>query len=52
MLALTYVFMISCVATILFVSVHWLEPNHRLALVLKLLILAVGAVAIARQFLP
>jgi hypothetical protein len=52
MLALTYVFMILGVATVLFVGVHWLEPNHRLALVLKLLVLAAGAAAIARQLLP
>jgi hypothetical protein len=48
MLALFYVFTIWCVAFILYVTVSKFEPNHRLALVLKLAILAVGAAAIAR----
>jgi len=46
MLALSHAIMILAVAAVLFVGVHWLEPNHRLALVLKLAILAAGAVAI------
>ena len=44
---LIYVILVLGVATVLFVAVHRLEPNHRLALVLKLAILAVGTVAIA-----
>ena len=52
MLALTQAIMILAVAAVLFVGVHWLEPNHRLALVLKLAILALGAAAIARPLLP
>ena len=47
MLTLIYVILVLGVATVLFVAVHRLEPNHRLALVLKLAILAVGTVAIA-----
>ena len=47
MLALTHAIMILAVAAVLFVGVHWLEPNHRLALVLKLAILAAGAATIA-----
>ena len=35
MRALIYVILILGAAAALFVSVHWLEPNHRLALVLK-----------------
>jgi hypothetical protein len=52
MLALTQAIMILAFAAVLFVGVHWLEPNHRLALVLKLAILALGAAAIARPLLP
>ena len=52
LLALTYVLTICCVAAVLFMSVNDLEPNDRNALVVKLLILAVGAAAIARQLLP
>ena len=37
-----------CVAFILYVTVNKFEPDRRLALVLKFLILAVGAAAIAR----
>ncbi len=51
MLALTHAIMILAVAAVLFVGVHWLEPNHRLALVLKLAILAVGVAAIARRLM-
>ena len=42
MLALIYVLTIWCVATILYASVDRLETNRRLALVLKLLIFALG----------
>jgi hypothetical protein len=51
MLALVYVFTIWCVATVLYVIVNEHEPNRRLALVLKLLILAAGAAAIASRFM-
>jgi hypothetical protein len=40
------------VAAILFVSVDAIEPNHRYASVLKLLIVFVSAVAIARRLMP
>ena len=43
MLALIYVLAICSVAAILYVSVDWFETNRRLALALKLLILAAGA---------
>ena len=45
MLALIYVLAICSVAAILYVSVDWFETNRRLALALKLLILAAGAAA-------
>ena len=48
MLALFYVFTIWCVAFVLYVTVNKFEPDRRLALVLKFLILGVGAAAIAR----
>ena len=41
MLAFIHVFSICIVATILFVSVDAIEPNHRYASVLKLLIVFV-----------
>jgi hypothetical protein len=49
MLALIYVFTIWCLATILYASVDRLETDRRLALVLKLLILAVSAAATVRD---
>jgi hypothetical protein len=52
MLALIYVFTIRCVAAILFVTVREFEPNRRLALVLELVVLALGAAAIARRLMP
>jgi hypothetical protein len=51
MLAFIYVFTIWCLATILYASVDWLETNRRLALVLKLLILAVSAAATVRRLM-
>ena len=51
MLAFIYVFTIWCLATILYASVDWLETNRRLALVLKLLILAISAAATARRLM-
>jgi hypothetical protein len=52
LLGLIYVLTICYVGAVLFVSVNKFEPNRRLALLLKFLILAVGAAAIARQLLP
>ena len=51
MLAYLYVLTIWCVATILYASVDWLEPNRRLALVLKLLVLAVSIAATVRRLM-
>jgi hypothetical protein len=51
MLALIYVFTIWSLAAILYASVDRLETNRRLALVLKLLILATGAAATARRLM-
>ena len=51
MLALIYVVTIWCVATILYTSVDRLETNRRLALALKLLILAVSAAATVRRLM-
>jgi hypothetical protein len=50
-LAFIYVFGICVVATILFVSVDEIEPNPRLALTLKFLIVFVSAVAIAGRLM-
>jgi hypothetical protein len=52
MLALIYMFAIWFVATVLYGIVNKFEPNPRLALVLKFLILAVGAAAIASRLTP
>jgi hypothetical protein len=52
MQALIYVFAIWCVATVLYVTVNEFEPNPRLATVLKFLILALGAAAIASRLAP
>jgi len=51
MLALTHAILIPAVAAVLFVGVHWLEPDRRLALVLKFLILGVGAAVVARRLM-
>jgi hypothetical protein len=51
MLTLFYVFTIWCVAAVLYVTVNEIEPNPRLAFVLKFLILAVGAAAIASRLM-
>ena len=51
MLAFIYVFAIWCVATIMYASVDRLEADRRLALVLKLLILAVSAAATVRRLM-
>ena len=51
MLAFIYVFTIWCLATILYASVDWLETNRHLALVLKLLILAISAAATVRRLM-
>ena len=52
MLPVIYVFAISYAAAMLYVSVDRLEPNRRLALVLKLLIFAAGAAAVASRLTP
>ena len=52
MWALLYSFTICFVAAVLFLIVDKFEPDRRYANVLKLLILALGAAAIARQLLP
>ena len=51
-LTLLYASVVAFVGAFLFRAVDWLEPNRRLALVLKYAIIAVGAVAIANQILP
>ena len=51
MSAFIYVFTIWCLATIFYASVDRLETNRRLALVLKLLILAVSAAATVRRLM-
>jgi hypothetical protein len=51
MLAAVYVFAICGVAAVLYVNVDWFETNRRLALVLKLLILAAGVAAIASRLM-
>jgi hypothetical protein len=52
MLGFSYVLSICVVATILFVAVEDLEPNRRYGSALKLLIVFVSAVAIARRLMP
>jgi hypothetical protein len=52
MLALIYMFAIWCVASVLYVTVNEYEPNPRLALALKFLVLVVGAAAIASRLAP
>ena len=52
MLASLYVSIIILVAAFLFEAVGRLEPNRRLAIVLKCAILAAGGAAIAKQLLP
>jgi hypothetical protein len=51
MLSFIYIVTIWCAAALLFVAVHELEPNRRLALLLEFLILALGTEAISRQLL-
>jgi hypothetical protein len=52
MLALIYVFAIWCIATVLYGIVKKFEPNPRLALALKFLIIALGAAAIVSRLAP
>ena len=47
-----YVFTICFVGALLFLIVDKFEPNRRLASVLKFLLLALSAAAVARQLLP
>jgi len=51
MLAFIHVFSVCVVAAILFVSVDEIEPNPRLALALKFLIVFVSVVAIAGRLM-
>jgi hypothetical protein len=51
-LATLYVSAIIIVGSFLFATVEWLEPNPRLAMVLKCAILLAGGAAIAKQLLP
>ncbi len=52
MLALIYVFAICVVAAVLFLIVDEFEPNRQYANVLKFLVLALGAAAIATHLMP
>jgi hypothetical protein len=52
MLAFIYVFSIWVVATTLFVAVNEIEPDRRLALAFKFLIVLVSAAAIAGRLMP
>jgi uncharacterized membrane protein len=52
MWAFFYSFTICVVAAVLFLIVDKFEPDRRYANVLKLLILALGAAAIARRLMP
>jgi hypothetical protein len=52
MLASLYVVIVIFVAALLFEAVGRLEPNRRLAIILKCAILAAGGVVIAKQILP
>jgi hypothetical protein len=52
MLAFIHVFSICVVAAILFMSVDEIEPDRRLALALKFLIVFVSVAAIARRLMP
>jgi hypothetical protein len=52
MLAFIFVFSICVVAALLFVAADDIEPNRRLAMALKFLIVFVSAVAIARRLMP
>jgi hypothetical protein len=51
MLVFIYVFSVWCVGTILLRVVNKFEPNPRLALVLKFLILAISAAAIVSRLM-
>jgi hypothetical protein len=52
MLAFIYVFSIWVVATTLFVAVNEIEPDRRLALAFKFLIVFASAAAIAGRLTP
>ena len=52
MLAFIYVFSIWVVATTLFVAVNEIEPNPRLALALKFLIVFASVAAVAGRLMP
>jgi hypothetical protein len=52
MLAVIYVFVISVVAAFLFSAVNVIEPNPRLALAFKFLIVFVSVAAVAGRMMP
>jgi hypothetical protein len=52
MLAVTYVFGICVVAAFMFAAVNAIEPNRRLALAFKSLIVFVSVAAIAGRVMP
>jgi hypothetical protein len=52
MLAFIHVLSVCVVAAILFVSVDEIEPNPRLALAFKFLIVFVSVAAVARRLMP
>jgi hypothetical protein len=52
MLASLYGSIVILVAALLFEAVGRLEPNRRLAIILKCAILAAGGMVIAKQILP
>ena len=49
---LFHVVTIAFVAVFLFVAVSWLEPRRRLAIILKVTIVAAAVVALLTQLLP
>jgi hypothetical protein len=50
--ALLHISAIILIGAFLFAAVEWIEPNGRLAIILKCAILATGGAAIATQLLP
>lgn len=50
-LARLYIWAIILIGAFLFAAVEWLEPNRRLAVVLKCALIAAGGAAIAKQLL-
>ncbi len=52
MLTVFHIFTICFVAAVLFVAVDWFETNRWYAVAFKFLIIALGAAAVVRRFLP